>query len=138
MRMLIGESVENMRRVSRILDLHVKIRNSGVGTEDECSELLRAAIVFLHASIEEVVRNLFVEFLPHGDTETLNELSYSEYGPTSRSKGVFLGDLLKNHGGRFVENVIFDAINAHVDKLNINNSDQLVAQLKKLKLTLPT
>jgi RiboL-PSP-HEPN len=138
MRLLIDESLENMKRVETIIGLHAKVDKADIGTENERSELLRAAVVFLHSSIEEVVRNLFVEFLPKGDTKTLNELSYFGNGLTDRSKGVLFGDLLKNHSGRFVENVIIDCINAHVDRLNINNSEQLVSQLKKVKIDTDT
>ncbi len=69
MRMLIAESTENMKRVRTIIELHAKIEQSGIATIDERSDLLRAAVVFLHASIEEVVRNLFVDYLPKGTTE---------------------------------------------------------------------
>ncbi len=45
-----------------------------------------------------------------------------------------MGDLLKNHEGKFVENVIFDSINAYVDTLNINDSNKLIALLEKVKI----
>ena len=134
MRMLHLESVENMRRVGNLILMHSKLVEANIGTKEQRSDILRAAVVFLHGSIEEIVRNLFVDRLHRGKTEMLNELGYSAYGPANRSKGVLLGDLLKNHGGRFVDNVIFDAINAHVDILNINNADQLVAQLRKVDI----
>ncbi|MNN16997.1 hypothetical protein D3C81_1301620 [compost metagenome] len=134
MRLLIEESADNLSRVKSLLDLFQQSSINDIGTHDQRSELLRAAVVFLHSSIEEIVRNLFVDRLPKLSTEVLNELTYSKYGPTNRSKGVMLGDLLLNHSGRLVDNVIFDAINSYIDRLNINNSDQLVAQLQKIQI----
>lgn len=134
MRLLIEESADNLSRVNSLLGLFEKSSQVNLGSDDERSELLRAVVVFLHSSVEEVVRNLFVDRLPYAPTETLNELTYSAYGPTNKSKGAMLGDLLLHHGGRLVENVIIDAINAHIDRLNINNSEQLVAQLQKVKI----
>lgn len=134
MRMLHLESRENMRRVGNLIYIYEQIEEKEIGEQKERSDILRAAVVLMHASIEEIVRNLFVDRLPNAKVEALNELAYPPYGAGNRAKGVFLGDLLKNHGGRFVENVIIDAIHAHVDVLNINNSDQLVANLKKVSI----
>lgn len=132
MRMLWQEAEENIRRVRNILDLHQKAEAVDIGTNEERGELLRAAVVFLHSSIEEMVRNLFIERLPNLDRDFINELSFSEYGQTNRVKGVLLGDLAHHYRGRFVDNVVLDALNAHLDRLNINNADQLVAVLRKV------
>lgn len=134
MRLLTEESADNLSRVRSLLGLYEKSSQSNIGSDEERSELLRAAVVLLHSSIEEIVRNLFVDRLPNASTETLNDLTYSEYGPTNRSKGVLLGDLLRNHGGRLVDNVIIDAINSYVDRLNINNAEQLISLLRKVQI----
>lgn len=134
MRLLREESIDNLSRAKSLVDLFERTSDNSIGSDDERSELLRAAVVFMHSSIEEIVRNLFVSRLPNASKDILNGLAYSAYPSNDRKNGVLLGDLLHNHAGRLVENVIFDAINSHVDRLNINNSDQLVAQLKKVQI----
>jgi hypothetical protein len=134
MRLLIEESADNLTRVKSLLHIFKISTDGNIGTEIERAELLRAAVAFMHSSIEEIIRNLFVDRLPNAPSDVLNELSYSIHSSTNRAKGILLGELMQNYRGRFVENIIIDSINSHVDRLNINNSEQLASQLKKVNI----
>lgn len=134
MRLLQEEALDNMNRVHRIIGLFEKAEALDIGLPEEREEVLRAAVVLLHSSLEEVVRNLFVERLPKCSVDVLNELSYPTPGNISKTKGVLLGDLFNDYQGRFVDNVIVDAINYHIDRMNINNSTQLSAMLHKVNI----
>lgn len=130
------ESRENLSRVNSLIESFNALEANNLGDPLHRKDILRACVVFLHSTIEELVRNLFISKLPDSSISVLNELPYSGYGPTNRTKGILLGDLLHNHRGNFVDNVILESINAYVDVLNINNTGHLCTQLEKINIDL--
>lgn len=86
-------------------------------------------MVFLHSSLEEIIRNLYLYNLPNASAENLNKITLATNEHSHRPKSIQLGDLLE-FKGQFVENVIQESINRYVDVLSINNSTQLVECLK--------
>jgi len=126
------ESTQNLERARSLIECYKLLELYNLGSPLHRGDLLRACVVFLHSTIEELVRNLFLSRLPHCDRSVLNEIPFSSHEANHRARGVLLGDLLENFQGKLVENVIIDSINAYVDVLNINNTDQLSAHFVKV------
>ena len=124
-----GEFSENLARVDSLIAAAQRLQADGAGGEELHRDVLRAATVFLHSTIEEIVRNLFLTRLPYSTPDRLNKIPLASHESTHRPKPIQLGDLAAFRG-RFVENVIIESINRFVDTLNINNSDQLVQCLE--------
>lgn len=119
-----GEFAENIARVDHLLAAAARLDDPG--TDSVLSkEVLRAAVVFLHSTLEEVIRSLYVHKLPHVSVEHLNTVPLAGRDPSPRPKAIALGDL-RIFSGQFVDNVIIESINRYVDMLSLNNSTQLV------------
>jgi hypothetical protein len=124
-----GEFAENMTRVENLMGAYQELDSHDIGTTQMRKDVLRASAVFLHSTLEEVVRNLFLFCLPHCDPKSLDKIPFVGHEATHRPKEILLGQL-KAYSGRIVENVIVESINAYVDSMNINGTDQLADCLK--------
>lgn len=128
------ESEENISRVENLIQLYEKLFTNNIGNESEQNDILRSAVVFLHSTIEELVRNLFIEKMPKQDRKTLDEIPFSIHITSHRSKGILLGELAHEYRGHFLDNIVLDSINAYVNSMNLNDITQLVCQLEKVKI----
>lgn len=125
---------ENLKRVDNIISLHRKIAEMSIGAKEERDDILRSIVVFLHSTIEELVRNLFIERLPSMECKTLDDIPFSAHQSSHRAKGILLGELLNEYKGKLTENIVLDSINSYVDVMNLNDTTQLVSQLEKVKI----
>jgi hypothetical protein len=121
-----GEFADNLGRASNLI---VASKAFDANSVDTAQDVLRAAVVFLHASLEEVVRNLFIRRLPDVAPEKLNEIPLAGDLESRRPAKILLGSLIQ-FKGQFVENVIRKSIDAYVDTLNLNNTSQLTQYLE--------
>lgn len=128
------ESRENVERVDNLIENFKELDSRNLGEPGNRSDLLRACVVFLHSTIEELIRNLFVERMPSLPRNVLDEIPFSVHKSSNRSTGIKLGELLEEYRGRFLENIALDSINAYVDVLNINDTDRLATLLKKVQI----
>jgi hypothetical protein len=69
-----GEFNQNIARVDNLINTYRLLEEQTNDTQSK--DILRAAIVFLHSSLEEVVRNLYLARLPSGTVENLNKIPY--------------------------------------------------------------
>jgi hypothetical protein len=129
-----GEFRENQRRVENLMSA-AKDLSVGPPAQIELSQdVLRAAVVFLHSSLEEVIRNLYVQRLPNvQNRESLNKIPLLTDPPNIRPAQVLLGQLAQFRG-QFVENVIVRSIEAYVSSFNLNNTTQLAQSLQLLEI----
>ena len=81
---------ENLKRVDNIISLHKKIAEMSIGAKEERDDILRSIVVFLHSTIEELVRNLFIERLPSMECKTLDDIPFSAHQSSHRKKGILL------------------------------------------------
>lgn len=121
----LGEFNENLARVDNLIKAYRELEDNDIGDIQVRKDILRASVVLLHSSLEEVIRNLYVYRLPAGRPENLNKIPFVGHETTHRPKEILLGHL-SSFKGRFVENIIFDSINSYVDTLNINGVAQLL------------
>ncbi len=128
-----GEFAENMVRVENLLQSSIELKRLTPNNPSLSSDALRAAVVFLHSSLEEVVRHLFLEKLPNASKESLDKIPFPSQETTHRPKPIQLGDLIP-YRGQFVENIIAESVENYVNNLNINNSSQLVECLKVVNI----
>lgn len=119
-----GEFSENMIRVENLISAYKELEKNGIGSTQMRKDVLRASAVFLHSTLEEVVRNLFLFCLPSCHAKSLDKIPFVGHKRTNRPKEILLGDL-KAYSGKLAENIIFDSINAYVDTMNINGTEKL-------------
>ena len=96
-------------------------------------DLLRAAVVFLHASVEELLRGLAVIYLPACDEEALNQVPLAGSADTLRAEKFFLGRLAK-HRGKTVDDLIAESVKEHVSRRTFNDTADIVRLFGALKI----
>lgn len=130
----LSEFEANIARVSNLVAIYKELRKPGAGRRSVAStDTLRAAVIFLHSALEEVIRNLFLWKLPLADSEALDEIPLNGLSPTHRATPFLLGKLAA-HRGRFVENIIRESIESYVDHMNVNNTNEVSRCLKMVGL----
>lgn len=129
-----GEFEENQARVSNLIQAAQRLDQTQGDMQGAADDVLRAAVVILHSSLEEVIRNLFLTRLPNASEETLNKIPIASQRASARPEKFLLGNLLPFQG-RLVENVIRDSITAYVDTFSLNNTTQLVTCLEMASLS---
>lgn len=129
-----GEFLENQRRVENLISAAAGLAAGSPAQIELSHDVLRAAVVFLHSSLEEIVRNLYVQRLPNvKNKDNLNKIPLLTDPPNIRPAPVFLGQLAQ-FSGQFVENVIIKSIEAYVDSFNLNNTTQLAQSLQLVEI----
>jgi hypothetical protein len=124
-----GEFTKNLDGVDNLLNAHTLIAANYSIDEETKSDVLRAAVVFLHSAVEEAIRNLFLVCLPNCNIANVNRIPFVGHDATVRPKEILLGQLVP-YSGRFVDNVIRDSIDKYVDTLNVNSSSHLTEKLQ--------
>jgi hypothetical protein len=113
-------------RVRGLVDLYALLAGpiSGRPTVHE-SDVLRAATVFLHATLEDFLRSLAAIRLPDSSSEILQKIPPA--GGDGRKTTMGLGDL---HGyqGRSIDDFIRESIESHLRRSNYSN----VGDVKRL------
>jgi hypothetical protein len=122
----------NLARVAALVDVYRQRAGEGTGRRSvETVDLLRAAVVFLHASMEDVLRSALEWRWPEtGSRELLED------GPVvghKRGARIELADLLP-HREMFVQDLIRASVEAHVDRMSFNNLGDVKQALRKMGL----
>lgn len=97
------------------------------------TDILRSAVVFLHAALEELLRSLTIATFPLADATVLNEVPLIGYGRSIRAEKFLLGDLLKFRDKTIAE-LIDDCIQNYTARLTYNNRGDLMTFARSLGL----
>lgn len=124
-----GEFYDNLGRARNLITASKQLAGTSADRVPLAQDVLRAAVVFLHASLEEVIRNLYVLRLPNVAPEKLDEIPLAGTAGLRRPPKLLLGALVQFRGD-FVENVIKRSIDAYVDTFNLNNVNELAKCLE--------
>ncbi len=101
----------------------------------EVLDILRAAVVLLHASLEDLLRALAYWKLPSADAKVLDEIPL--VGQGSNPKKFMLGELAA-HRGKRIEDVLTESVHAHLEQSNYNNTGEISSLLKNISIDVAT
>lgn len=119
----------NLDRVRNLVAIYQKVTGEGPGRRGmEDTDLLRAAVVFLHATLEEFLRELERWKLPAAGADKLNDVALHEPGKAKRAGKYQLGDLVRFRG-QTIDEVIAVSIDEHLERSNYNNLEDVSAVL---------
>lgn len=122
---------QNLERVESLVttyESHPDAHGAGRKTV-QVLDILRAAVVLLHASLEDVLRSIGYWKLPLASKDVLNE--YPIAGAGMNPKKILLGDLAA-HRGKSVDEMIKASVHAHLEHSNFNNTADIAAILQKV------
>jgi RiboL-PSP-HEPN len=92
-------------------------------------DILRAAVVFLHATLEDFLRYIGSRYIPSGEEDALNKISLIGSSDSPRPEKFFLGKLAK-HRGKMVDQLIHECVAAHLQKVSFNNTTDICQLLE--------
>ncbi len=105
--------------------------------EHLASDVLRAAVVLLHATIEDFLRSMEALLLPYCDAKALENVPLVGLKALKKEKNenpkLHLGKLTA-HRGKSVLDVIQDSVNEYLEKKTYNDKDTIENVLTKLKV----
>jgi hypothetical protein len=114
----------NLARVESLVvtyETHANFKGKGRKSA-KLLDILRAAVVLLHASLEDVLRTTAAWKLPTSSRETLNAIPLTGHGPNPIK--FFLGDLVAFRG-KTVNDVFLESVTAYLEKSNYNNPEEI-------------
>ena len=117
---------ENFTRVGRLI---------GAAGREDCEDILRAAVVFLHASTEDFLRLLASAYLPRAREAALNRIPLA--GSTSSRPEKFPLGRLAAHSGKSVAELIQESVDGHMCHETFNNPEEVASLLETLGFYLP-
>jgi hypothetical protein len=87
-------------------------------------DILRAAVVFLHATLEDFLRYIGSKYIPSGSEDVLNKISLIGSSDVLRPEKFLLGKLAK-HRDKTVDQLITESVEAHLDKRSFSNTTDI-------------
>ncbi|MFP5497082.1 MAG: HEPN domain-containing protein [Gammaproteobacteria bacterium] len=125
---------ENIARVRNLVDIYsLHLSGSGGGRRGHSkTDVLRAAVVLLHAATEDLLRSLAYWKLPLASSEVLSKIPLITAAPAVKFS---LGDL-SFHRGKNVDSVISDSVNGYLERSNYNNTDEVASLLSHIGVPL--
>lgn len=125
---------ENLARVNNLANIYeTKLAPIAQGRKPIGStDILRAAVVFLHATVEELLRGILEWRLPDQTEATLNAVPLVGSG-TDRAERFLLGRLTA-HRNKTVDALIRESVSASLTRSNFNSVAEIVSTLDSVAL----
>jgi hypothetical protein len=107
---------------------------AGLDTNDPLNkttaeDILRAAVVLIHAHLEDFLRTIAGVLLPVGDESFLNSIPLA--GLKGRPEKFSLGKLVQ-HKGKSVDDVLRESVSEYLDRRTFNNTEEITQLLGEL------
>lgn len=116
-----------LRRVRNLVALFDRLVSAGPELpETPTSDILRAAVVLLHAQVEEFVRYVAGQALPFAGEQALNRIPLSG---TGRRPEKFLLGALRSHRGKPVESLLAQSVREYLAEKSFSSIADIVAIL---------
>lgn len=133
--LLIVRFIEHNKRIENLIRLYESHPDSKAkGRKDtDSTDILRAAVVLLHATFEDMCRIVERHMTPYATKEAVNEIPLKGTGDKGHASKFFLGELLPFRG-RTVDDVIQDSQREYLSRTTYNSVDDLCCLLTKYGL----
>jgi hypothetical protein len=118
----------NLARVRHLTASYGQLAGRGQGRRPvNTSDILRAATVFLHATLEDFLRSIELWKLPTAPEDRLNLVPL--VGLQGRPERFSLGKLAQ-HRGKSIDNLIGQSVQAHLDRATYNDTSDVARVLE--------
>lgn len=125
---------DNIGRAQNLVVVYREIAGQGQGRRPvHSTDILRAAIVFAHAALEEVFRGLATWKYPAAGEQVLNEVPLVGLTEHSRPEKFFLGKLA-NHRQKTVQELINESVRSYLGSFTVNNTTDISGFLRKISV----
>ena len=124
---------KNLARVEGLCALYMSLKenNQSDAKDYKLTDILRAAVVFLHSSFEEYFRNVLIEWLPIRATdETLKAIPIS-INAGKKPEKLLLSDLA-HYRDRTIDEIIHESVLESMKLKSFNNECDIKSWCKKI------
>jgi len=115
----------NLRRVEDLVNFAQDNRLPPLIKDD----ILRAAVVLLHATLEDFLRYIGGRYIPSGGEDVLDKIPV--VGLPDRSERLTLGKLAK-HRDKTVDQLIIESVEARLDKRSFSSTNEVTSLLASI------
>lgn len=124
----------NLDRARALVDAHDGLVDASGIPSAVAVDFLRAAVVLLHASMEDVLRSLEGLRLPGCTADVFRDFAFVlPSDPRRRPQKITLVELLE-YRGRTVDEVLGTTIREYLETTNYNNAAEVVTTLRRINL----
>jgi hypothetical protein len=128
----IKRSLYNANRAIKLASLYNSLKDkTELSSDPVIDDILRASVVFSHATLEDFLRTIAAKFLPYASEAVLDQIPLSGLDSSSRAEKFYLGKLLK-HREKTVEEVIEESINDFLKSSNYNDVKDISRLLENI------
>ncbi len=127
----------NLKRVDSLISIYeTYLHKPGQGRRKVTeTDVLRAAVVLLHAAVEDFLRSLLVWKLPLAPAQRLNDIPLLSNDPKKTATKFWLGELAQFRG-MTVEDLIAKSVASHLEGYqSFNNIGDVVSALADCQLS---
>ena len=133
---LLNRVYDNLGRANHLVSLYHDLYGKGKGRRAvHKADLLRAAVVFLHATFEDYLRTLSGIYLPTANAKALDDIPLAGIGENKRPEKFLLGALAQ-HRGKSVDQLIDESISCYLLRTNYNDTTEVASLLTSLSIPL--
>ena len=127
----------NLYRVKNLINVYTEILNlEGDDISMQKTDVLRAAVVLLHSSMEDFLRSILKLKLPEANEEKLNKIPLFLNPELFQKKTRFELGELSYHRGKTVNEVIELSVYQYLDRQSYNNTREISSALRSIELEL--
>jgi hypothetical protein len=128
----------NLARVDSLLAIYEQRTGARTGRSPVAdTDLLRAAVVFLHAPLEDLVRSVLAARWPHAtDPELFRRVPFVLPGDDRRPEKIGVGELAYHLRGKTVTEIVAAAVEGHLAYSSLGDIADLVLALRRAGIEL--
>lgn len=120
----------NLERVEHLVALYETVTAGSGRRPVDTSDILRSAVVFLHATLEDFLRSLLEWKLPSAQASYLKDIPL----PGMKSRSSFKLDDLAQFRGSSVDDLISRSVADHLERSNFNDPGEVSLVLESIGL----
>jgi hypothetical protein len=99
--------------------------------DSQCDDILRSAVVFLHATLEDFLRSIAADFLPTASEAVLNQIPLA--GSSGNRSDKFALGRLSAYRKLTVGELIKVSVDEHLQRATFNNAEDIIKLLQSLE-----
>lgn len=120
----------NLERVDNLLNVYKAATNGPGRKHTHSSDVLRASVVLLHATLEDYLRNLLLWKLPEATQDVLKKIPL-KYDIDKSKHSFDFGDLF-DHKEKTVDSVLRESIAFHLNAASFNDTREISNRLTQI------
>jgi hypothetical protein len=127
----LGRLIESLNRARMLVSTYKSLVKQNPADESKYYDLLRAAVVFTHAALEDFLRSIASVYLPEADEPVLNNVPLS--GIKGQAEKFYLGKL-SSFRGMTIDDLIEQSVSDYLKRTTYNNTTDIITLSKQIGL----